>query len=380
MTNLRWSSLFLIVALLCAGTAAFAGFWDEGLKNGAVRTEYGPTGFDTDYGTASDPLQWDYCLYSNCQAIFPSANAYSDLGGSTASTYWVVIVNNEPWQVAGSNPGVGPPDASLPIGLPSASQVAGLKVYPGSQTVRLSLDHRYSNPHAAGQGAIPFLAFGTDKNRGNGGNAILPMNNNVNYVRGIYWQMKIEAANDGYCTSSATGHVTWAAVQAFAEWSGLKRAFYITLYSDGYTRSDTNGDGQVTCSDGTSQFFPAGSPPELVDFEGNGDGLWNWPIQRSLYYPGAEFYVLDATWLTNNCSGVNIPPHPGVGSTQSYFLDVEKVYRCLDSKGYWSDSMPYSVNLDGFWWVAELTGQNARMQYTVTNPLAINACVGCASP
>jgi hypothetical protein len=350
------------------------------LTNGAVRTEYGPSGFDTNYGTASDPLQWDYCPYSSCQAVFPSANAYSDQGGSTASNYWVVILNNEPWHVAGTNPGVGPPDAGLPIGLPSASQVAGLKVYTGSQTVRLSLDHRQPNPHSFGQGAIPFMAFGTDKNRGNGGVSILPMNNNGNYIRGIYWQMKIEAANDGYCSSAAPNHVTWAAIQAFAEWDGLKRAFYITLYSDGVTRSDTNGDGQVTCSDGTSPFQPAGSAPQLVDFEGNNDGLWNWPIKRSLYRPGAEFYVLDATWLTNNCNGVSISRHSGVGNTDSYFLDVENVYRCLDSKGYWSDSMPYSVNLDGFWWVAELTGQNSRMQYTVTSPQSIDVCIGCPSP
>ena len=273
--------------------------------------------------------------------------------------------------------GVGPPDAGLPIGLPSANQVAGLKVNPGSQTVRLSLDHRQTNPHSAGQGAIPFMAFGTDKNRGNGGASILPMNNNSSYLRGISWQMKIEAANDGYCTSNVPNHVTWAAVQAFAQWSGHKRAFYITLYSDGVTRSDTNHDGTVSCADGTTAFEPSGNPPELVDFEGNGDGLWNWPIRDSLYYPGAEFYVLDATWLTNHCSGVNISRHAGAGTTQSYFLDVEKVYRCLDSNGYWSDSMPSSVTLDGFWWVAELTGQNARMQYTVTSPRTVNVCIGC---
>lgn len=376
MYALRSCSAVLTVVLLSTG-AAFAGFWDEGLTNGAVRTEYGPGGFDTNYGTASDPLQLDFCPFSSCQTVFPSANAYSDLGGSTASQYWVVILNNEPWHVAGNNSGVGPPDAGLPIALPSASQVAGLKVYPGSQTVRLSLDHRHANPHSAGQGAIPFMAFGTDRDRGNGGSSILPMTNNPSFVRGISWQMKIEAASSGSCTSAAPNHVNWAAIQAFSEWGGIKRAFYLTLYASGVTRSDGPDPGnEVTCSDPTSTFLPAGHAPVLVDFDGVSNGLWDWPIKRSLYHPGAEFYVLDAKWVNDNCSGVSIARHPGAGTTKSYFLDVEKVYRCLSLRGYWSDAMPASASLTGFWWIAELTGQNSRMQYTVTNPWTLNAYVG----
>jgi hypothetical protein len=38
----------------------------------------------------------------------------------------------------------------------------------------------------------------------------------------------------------------------------------------------------------------------------------------------------------------------------------------MDSKDYWSNKMPFAASLTGFWWVAELTGQNTRMQYTNT--------------
>lgn len=338
---------------------ARAAFWDETLINGAVRTEYRSTGLDTNFGTSADPVVFDFCPWAQgCPEVYDQANAYGDNGGTSASNYWVVIMNNEYYIHSGTtntggNTVNGPPDAGLPIYLPSRGVndgdpnddgVVGLNVSPANRTARLSLDHWTSdNPHPSGDDAIPFLAFGAFEDRGNG-QAILLMNNDPNYIRSVVFDLNIEAARQG-----GSDGVTWMAIQAFSEWGGTKRAFYLTLYSKGIS--------------------PEGEPPQLIDFENkapyDSDGLWNWPIEASVYFPGAQFYAVDATWASNNCSGLSglsRYPDGSLGTWKTYIIEIEKVFRCV-----WP-SMPTSADLSSFSWIAEIFGEGSRMQFVIRAP------------
>ena len=84
------------------------------------------------------------------------------------------------------------------------------------------------------------------------------------------------------------------------------------------------------------------------------ESKWNWPIEESFYYPGAEVITFVAgTQLSTYC-GINLARYTTDLAQRRYAVDFGKLFACADDLGLVSPPMPSgNIALDGVHWYIE---------------------------
>lgn len=300
-TPYRDNSIFNNISLLAAVVAGVvalvtpsltsATFHDQGMTFATFRTDF----TQASKGLASNPLTLDPCIYSPSDPIsihtcfyspasYPFSNSWSMNVIPYISNFWVMHMNAEPWPYSLS----GPPGQSLPRANPGHG-VLGFSPINGSSIgeyfyrAHIVLNNTLSNTslHSAYPYHIPFISFGADNNRGNGGMVGYTDNptqhGTVEFTAKI-WDMWPEAAGSGGSNFM---------MYAFALWGDTPRMLMINLYGQNLSWSDDSSD--------------------YIHRH------WDWNTQESFLYPGADIVFIDIDRLDELCGSVL-----GDGNLMSY--------------------------------------------------------------
>jgi hypothetical protein len=107
---------------------------------------------------------------------------------------------------------------------------------------------------------------------------------------------------------------------------------------------------------------------------------WNWQMQESFYYPGADIAYMDAEDVYALC-GFSMTRLVNVGDSVDYSVVLDDLYRCASDKGLFDTPMPYAlVPITGVHWGNEGTGSNVALWTSVHNMrmrLPPNPCPLC---
>lgn len=87
---------------------------------------------------------------------------------------------------------------------------------------------------------------------------------------------------------------------------------------------------------------------------------WNWNIQESSYYPGAEYVAIDAEDVLPIC-GYNIPRLTIIGQDLTYRINPTALFACLRDK--FSEPFPTAADIPitGVVWSNEATGKDGNV-------------------
>ncbi len=96
---------------------------------------------------------------------------------------------------------------------------------------------------------------------------------------------------------------------------------------------------------------------------------WNWPVQESFYYPGAEIAMLSSVQLLGNC-GIEMPRQPLEVGNQQYSVDITAIFACASDLKLFTSQMPRfsDIDLDGFHWYMESVGTRGALWLSVEDP------------
>jgi len=342
-------------------------FFDQGLQSAVVRTDYNAT----DEGTAANPISMapgnilypcnDPLLVFGCKeptypvsnpnyapSIYSQAFPWSFNGGDTASNFWVLSMNNESWWDHDLSTGVptnpGAPNWSLPRVEPG-SGIMGFKpivwIEGGENFYRfhLVLNQTFSNPQGAG--ALPFLSIGAAANRGNGG--VMGYMNSPGSPNILMWNSKVwDVLENSQSNYWASVHFVYTT----AEWGGKTRMLFVALYHE----SDLNG-AELHFSDATNGTH----------------SHWNWQMQESFYYPGADIAFMDAEDVNALC-GFPMTRLRNVGENATYAVFLQALYRCASDLDLFDSDMPVTpVPITGVYWSNEGTGTDVALWTSVHN-------------
>jgi hypothetical protein len=130
-----------------------------------------------------------------------------------------------------------------------------------------------------------------------------------------------------------------------SEWGGKQRMLFINLFHWNLDVSDSEGDV--------------------------GNHLhWNWPIQQSFYYPGADIAYMDAEHIQQYC-GIYVPELIYIGDEYPYNLDLTALFQCAsgnntENKNLFDVAMPPGSHpIKGVHWAVEGTGVNGWLWIAV---------------
>ena len=400
----------LLAALACAPAAA--DFQDRGMRDGRLRTDLPPG-----RGSGSDFLRLEYrpplgdgCQFSindplNAAFGCPGLNsvdnrldgtpgwrglqlnatcgtndtavgkAQTDIGFSwlgcvsyagspyfalndPGSQYWVAVANSEP---AFDQCNDGPPGVSHsirdPISNPGPSlyKVAMETLASGARRAHLivnATNHPFrcdrpgykQGPHSV----LPFLSLGAHAGHGQAG-PVATMNRNLpadsrQRVKWTSWTLDYTpfgcdpAKGSELCFAKGVH----AGFYGIASWDGVKRLVFVNTIST----DDLNYDD---------------SPPSKTH--------WNWPVQESFYYPGAEIAMLSSVQLLGNC-GIEMPRQPLEVGNQQYSVDITAIFACASDLKLFTSQMPRfsDIDLDGFHWYMESVGTRGALWLSVEDP------------
>jgi hypothetical protein len=375
--------LATLVACICAAASAQS-IDDAGIRAGRVRSDF-PAGV----GTATSPLSLNYtlptpegCLYS-ADSSFAACAGRAGLpnlpdgqpvwagglqtreacGGSTTrigdswigciaydtspyfalnnpgSQYWVVIANDEP---SFDHCNAGPPGLSHPIASATATPgpLYGVDMLStsGSPNKRLRITLSLSNKDFFCSDVsqyvytIPFLSVGAQHGRGNAGPVATISRNGsargtIVFDAGISRLVPLgcRTGTGSICNSNSLG--VHAGIYGIAHWGGVPHMLFVDFYGVG-----------------------------VQDYEmyAPGESKWNWPVQDSFYYPGAEVISMVAgTQLSTYC-GIDLPRYTTDLARHRYAVDFGKLFACANSLGLVSPPMPAGdIALDGIHWYIE---------------------------
>ncbi len=338
-----WLGLAL---LALAGAARADYFFDQGFVRAPIRTDYD----DPRRGTAELPLSFGPCLYptpdplvinSQCpttRSVFAASNYFSQNVGADGR-YWMLQMNNEPWEIDTS--GSGPPGQSLPRANPGEG-IMGFTALSQSQPgedfkrAHLVLNHLYPNPHRPlGQYAIPFLSLVIDDDHGNGG-PIGALNDParphvLSFVDRVwdYVQVRDPAPGEARGHKGMWLHYVWVAT----EWQGQPRMIFVNLLWNGITWS-------ARWNAGLSR-------------------RWNWPMRDSGLYPGANIAFFNAGEIGLHCPALeDLQPLRGRGDERRYTIDLQALFRCASDEGLFDTPMPtdQALPIKTVGWAVEGTG------------------------
>jgi hypothetical protein len=323
-----------LATLLLAPPALADGLWDAGLMQGGWRSDYA----DPAYGTAASPLRfaascpWPESDFAFCPSnfrapasqpdplprrVFRAAN-WVDQVADPQGRYWVVGANSEPALDAACNS--GPPNQSEPIGQP-LQDLYGLALQPQGDPTRairqewlLALDLGFRpaqlamRPECRGSDFIPYLGVGISSERGGGGAALARVGDGLPAPE-LRLRARLEASNaQPFAAGEAPPprpHGQHAGFWVEAQWGGQRRWAWITLFS-------TFDRGEQTYA-----------------------APWNWAIEGSFHFPGADIVVSALPALRRECPAVDwqLPePAPAAwldGLPKPVRVDLAALFRCL---------------------------------------------------
>jgi hypothetical protein len=124
-------------------------------------------------------------------------------------------------------------------------------------------------------------------------------------------------------------------------------------------------------------FHDAPFDPAKDNFAGRG---WNWPLQQSFYFPGADIAYMDVRGLQAKC-GFTLPMPPVTydgtaisynnpsGTQLNYDVDLQKLFKCASNLGLFREPMPTTSNIKikGVHWALEGAGLNGWLWTSVHN-------------
>ena len=349
---------FLLFALALLSEFATAQFHDQGLVNAKMRTDYN----SQTEGTSSNPITYiNPCLFpspticGNSPPTFSASNWFAqNVAGYPQSNFWVLDFNNEPSYNRGGqttgNP--GPPNQSIARSSPGYGLMGctAIKDTPAGENfyrAHLVLNGNFPNPK---YDATPFMAVGAERDRGNAGLAPGVINYAPGYKRVQFkaklWgptplDLPVKFPETPEYPDTQDPSLVFNLV-AITSWGGKKRGLQVSL-----------ARWLIEYSDAT-------------DFERQ--WKWNWPMQESFYYSGAEWAFIDANDIQSHC-GFSVPSLTTVGQQISYDINLHDLFRCLGSstKNGWSAVIPTTqvLQITGVHWAVEMTGDGGALWTSV---------------
>lgn len=258
---------------------------------------------------------------------------------SPGSQYWVIVANNEP---SFDHCNIGPPGLSNPIASIGASPAPlfGFDVLQtsGDPQKRLQLTLALSNKNFfctdvnAYVYSIPFVSVGAQNGHGNAGpvgyiSTHGSPRGTIVFDAGIssYQALGCRNGTQSICNASTLG--VHAGIWGSATWGGVPHIIFLDFYGEGV------------------QNYEMYAP---------GESKWNWPIQDSFFYPGAELITFVAgTQLATYC-GIDLPRYTTDFTKRRYRIDFGELLACADRLGLFSQSPPNGdIALDGMHWYIE---------------------------
>lgn len=408
----RLCQLVVTIALLLALSPAVADFQDRGMRTGAARTDLAPG-----KGTGSDFITLRYrnavpdgCLFSvldpfneifgcpglswvrnkasgqpgwtglqihptcgsNDMAAGPAGTRIGDswLGclsyagspyfelNAPGSQYWVIVANSDP---AFDQCNDGPPGLSHTIrnpiadgkpalykvameDLPSGARRAHLIINASNHPFRCNRPGYSQGPHSV----IPFVSLGAHRGHGQD-TAVTTMNRSWPYYLRpqVQWTSRTWAYVPFGCDEAKGVELCFAqgvhgGFYAIASWDGVKRLLFVDLVGEGALDYSAMAPGKTH---------------------------WNWPIEESFYYPGAEVATFTSDSLATQC-GINVPGLALDGRWLQHSVDITALFACASNLNLFSSPMPASgdVALDGFHWYLESVGTRGALWISIEDP------------
>lgn len=278
---------------------------------------------------------------------------YSTMG-SPGSNYWMLTANDDP-AFDQCNP--GPPNASESI--VTLSQYGLFKAEAqtnssGNQRINLMLNENQSPEYCSKVGGdqenIPFIAFGAQSDKGNGGpvatignNPLYDNSSVLNFRARLHARLPFEC-DTGSVSCNSSSHGVHAGVYFIAEWDDVPKLVFVNLYA--------NGNGIF-----------ADHPDQLLLSK------WNWPIYESAYWPGGEIISVGH----NSVCASHLDPIT-TSTARNYSIDIGDIFRCLNTQGAFGTSLPTSgVDIEGVHWFIEATGDSGRFRWWFENAYMSNS-------
>jgi hypothetical protein len=310
---------------------------------GSSATAAGPA--DTELG-----LSWLGCV------SYPGSPYFSL--NAPDSQYWVVVANSDP---SFDQCNDGPPGLSHAIrdpiadprpalykvameNLPSGARRAHLIVNASNHPFRCDRPGYKQGPHSV----FPFLSLGAHAGHGQA-DAVATMNRarppgSRPQVRWTAWTLAYlpfgcdPAKGMELCFARGVH----AGFYGIARWDGVKHLLFVNVIS-------------VDDLD-----YDALPPPKT---------RWNWPLEESFYYPGAEVAMVSSAQLARLC-GIDVPPQQLAVGKMDYSVDITGIFACASDLNLFGTPMPawQDVELDGFHWYLESVGTRGALWLAVEDP------------
>jgi hypothetical protein len=267
---------------------------------------------------------------------------------SPGANYWVIAANSDPGFDQCNS---GPPDFSFPISAIDGTQMFRVGAPAGTATFQMQISLDSHNWFCALQNAnhytLPFLSVGAHVGRGQT-TAIAQMNTASPHSFKIQFQswyygsptISCGAGTADICSPANTG--VHAGFLAETTWDGTPRQVWVDLYGNG--------------------LFGGSNPSKQ-------NAKWNWPVQDSMFFPGADIALFNRTGLFTYC-GISLP---AISTSQTlYTVYITDIFKCASDQGLFSQPMPSgNAPLNGFHWFEEAVGTAGHFYWTVNGAQAL---------
>lgn len=394
----------LLAVTMSVFAQADAGLWDPGFLERRIRSDFPPL---AGHGTAVSPLILAYegpgtggCLFdahkaftacpgrrdvtlpSGAPAWLGAVQVREACGGEAtpfdatwlgcavyeqANTiasnrpdrrYWVVHPNVEP---SFDQCNSGPPGHSAPVALGPGGLFAIDASTPGR--FALTVDNgAYDFSCFAPRRGIPFLSLGAQSNRGNVDPVGAPLDvGRFRFGNGgegddidvLGFEATLQELSPFRCAPGTQwrcfqGDVGWhAGFYVLAEWDGTRKLLFLIL-----------ADGGIL------------APPIADDIAAS---LWNWPVEQSMFYPGAQIGLIRAgSGITAAC-GLDLPRLPGGSAAQDpvrYRVEIGRLFECAVAFGLYSPpaSAAQPIAVIGAHWFVETYATAGAARLTIDDP------------
>jgi hypothetical protein len=208
-----------------------------------------------------------------------------------------------------------------------------------------SRDHDFYCADQGGyQSSLPFLSVGAQNGAGNGG----PVGEigkwysfnvhdklSFNYEIVDYIPDSCLPETEATCMEKYAG--SHSGFFLLAEWEGTNRMLFVELWRSGYFAQPYYG-------------------PSV--------GNWNWPIEESVFFPGAEIATIPVGHPEVEACQLGLEPYgeADMGAPKNYRVSASELYRCADHLGLFSSEMPPGrIELDGVHWFSESSGTDGYL-------------------
>lgn len=311
----------------CAGRAGLPNLPNgQPVWAGGVQTREACGGSTTRIGDS-----WVGCIAYDTSPYFALNNP--------GAQYWVVVANDEP---SFDHCNSGPPGLSHPIASATATPgpLFGFDVVPtsGSPDKRLRITLSLSNKNffctdtSQYVYTIPFISVGAQNGRGNTGPVATisrdgSARGTIVFDAGIssVQPLGCRTGTGGICNANSLG--VHAGIYGIAHWGGVPHMLFVDFYGLGV------------------QDYSMYAP---------GESKWNWPIQDSFYYPGAEVTTFVAGSQLSTYCGIDLPRYTTDLAQHHYEIDFGRLFACANTLGLVSPPMPAGdIALDGIHWYIE---------------------------